>query len=80
MAKLSKLFLAALSAVAIFIAINFMFATTSILEAFQLYPHDDAGGFPLFLIEVVVAFIAASVGGLLCLHRFWFGYWFPGEK
>jgi hypothetical protein len=80
MVKLAKLLLSALSAVAIFIAIIFIFATTSILEAFQLYPHDAAGDFSLFLIEVVIAFIAASVGGLLCLHRLSFGYWLPGER
>ena len=80
MTKFSRVLLSALFAVAIFVAIIFIFSTTSILEAFQLYPHDDTGGFALFLIEVVLAFIAASIGGLLFLHRLSFGYWFPSEK
>ncbi len=80
MSKFSRLLLSALFAVAIFLALMFMFSTTSILEAFQLYPHDDTGGFALFLIEVVLAFIAASIGGLLFLHRLSFGCWFSGER
>ena len=81
MANLPKLLLfSALSAAVTFVAIIFVFTTASILESFQLYPHDAAGGFSLFLIEVVIAFTAASVGGLLCMHRLCFGYWFPGEK
>ncbi len=75
-----RLLVSALFAAMIFAAVLFVFSTTSVLEAFQLVPHDDGGGFALYLIEVVLAFIAASVGGLLCLHRLSFGHWFPGEK
>ena len=80
MAIFPKLLLSALFAAATFFAIIFIFTTTSIIESFQLYPHDATGGLALFLIEVVIAFTAASVGGLLCMHRLCFGYWFPGEK
>ena len=80
MTKFSKLLISALSAVAIFVGIISIFATASVIESFQLYPHDAAGGFALYLIEVVITFIAATVGGLLCLHRLWFGRWVPGEK
>jgi len=51
MVKRAKLFLSILSAVAIFVAIIFIIATTSILESFQLYPHDTTGDFSLFLIS-----------------------------
>jgi hypothetical protein len=80
MAIFPKLLLSVLFAAATFFAIIFIFTTMSIIESFQLYPHDATGGLALFLIEMVIAFTAASVGGLLCLHRLWFGYWFPGER
>lgn len=80
MITLRKVVLSVLFAAAIFAGVLFVFSTTSVLETFQVFPHDAGGGFALYLIEVVLAFIAASVGGLLCLHRLSFGRWFPGEK
>lgn len=81
MANLPKLLLfSALSAAVTFVAIIFVFTTASILESFQLYPHDAAGGFSLFLIEVVIAFMAASAGGLFCLQRLWSERWHRGER
>lgn len=55
-------------AVGIVIAFLFLIATASVIEAFQLYPHDGHGGVALFLIELVVILFTASVGGLLCFH------------
>lgn len=69
MGKLRQLVLALLFGAGIFGIIVFLFAATSVLQSFQLFPQDSGGGFSLFLIELVVGFFAASIAGLVLLHR-----------
>jgi len=79
-AKLRKPVLAVLFAAAFFAGLMFLFSGTSVIESFQLYPHDEQGGDALFLIEVILALISAAMGGLLFYHRLASGSWFPREK
>jgi len=61
--------LSALVAAASFLGVVFVLVSTSIIQDFRIYPRDSDGGFALFLIELVCAFLASSVAGLLCLQR-----------
>jgi ethanolamine transporter EutH len=72
---LRNVVLSVLFAVGILVAIGFIFTTTSVIESFQLYEHDVEGGFALALLELVLALLAAAVGGLLCFHRLCHGCW-----
>jgi hypothetical protein len=56
---------ASLAALA-FIAILFVFSAVSVLGAFELYPHDSSA---LYLIELVLALLAASTVGVLYVHQ-----------
>ena len=68
--RLKAFALSALTAGASFFAVVFILVCTSIIQRFQVYPRDGEGGFALFLIELVVGFLTASVVGLICLHHF----------
>ena len=61
---LRHIFLSAVFAATIVLAILFLVMATAIIQSFQLYPHDA-----LFLIELVVTFLSASAGGLLCYQH-----------
>jgi ABC-type nickel/cobalt efflux system permease component RcnA len=61
---LRHVLLSALFGATIVLAVLFVIAATSVLETFQIYPHDA-----LFLIELVVTFLVASAGGLLCFQH-----------
>ena len=56
---------ASLAALA-FVAILFVFSAVSVLRTFELYPHDSSA---LFLIELVLALLAASTVGVLYAHQ-----------
>ena len=51
-----------------FLAILFVFSAASVLCTFELYPHDS---FALFLIEMVLALLAASTVGVLYAHQYY---------
>jgi hypothetical protein len=53
-------------AVLALIAILLVFSAVSVLRTFELYPHDSSA---LFLIEVVLALLAASTVGVLYAHQ-----------
>jgi hypothetical protein len=61
--------LAILLAAATWLALLFICSAISVIQEFHLYPSDGAGGFALFLIEVVVALFAGLIVGLFCLQR-----------
>jgi uncharacterized BrkB/YihY/UPF0761 family membrane protein len=73
MKTLKHIALSALFGTGILAGIVFMIVATSILENFQVFPHDADGGCALLMIEMVIAFFAASVVGLLCFRRVHFG-------
>lgn len=79
MTKLRNLLFSGLFTVGIFLALLFLFSTASVIEQFQVFPHDAGGGFALFLLELVLAFAASSVGGLLLFRRLSCGYWFENS-
>jgi hypothetical protein len=56
---------ASLAALA-FIEILFVFSAVSVLSAFELYPHDSSA---LYLIELVLALLAASTVGVMYAHQ-----------
>jgi len=56
---------ASLAALA-FVAILFVFSAASVLCTFELYPHDSSA---LFLLELVLALLAASTVGVLYAHQ-----------
>jgi hypothetical protein len=66
MALLRAMLVSASLAVLAFMAILFVFSAVSVLRAFELYPHDSSA---LFLIEVVLALLAASTVGVLYAHQ-----------
>ena len=80
MSRVRNPVLAVLFAAAIFAGLMFLFSSTSVLETFQLYPHDAQGGSALYFIEVVLACITAAIGGLVFYHRISCGSWFPSEE
>lgn len=57
-----------------------VFAFASILQEFHVYAHDAGGGFPLFLIELVLALLAALVAALFCFDRLTRGCWLPDDE
>jgi hypothetical protein len=66
-AALLRVLLASASLAALaFIAILFVFSAVSVLSAFELYPHDSSA---LYLIELVLALLAASTVGVLYVHQ-----------
>ena len=75
MKTVGNIVLSLLLAAAILAGIVFLFSATSVIESFQLYARDVEGGFALSLIELVLAVLAAAVGGLLCFHRLQYGSW-----
>ena len=66
MALLRAMLASASLAALAFIAILFVFSAVSVLCTFELYPHD---GSALFLIELVLALLAAYTVGVLYAHQ-----------
>ncbi len=56
---------ASLAALAL-LAILVIFSAASVLRTFELYPHDSSA---LFLVELVVAWLAALTVGVLYAHQ-----------
>ena len=63
-ALLRAMLVSALLATFALIAILLVFSAVSVLRTFELYPHDA-----LFLIELVIALLAASTVGVLYAHQ-----------
>lgn len=80
MKKLRNALLATLFGGATFVAVVVVFAFAAILQEFHIYEHDAGGGFPLFLLEVVLALLAALVAALFCFDRLSRGRWLPDEE
>jgi hypothetical protein len=66
MALLRAMLVSASLAALALVAILLVFSAASVLRTFELYPHDSSA---LFLIELVLALLAASTVGLLYAHQ-----------
>jgi ABC-type transport system involved in multi-copper enzyme maturation permease subunit len=68
MKRVGDFALAILLAAASLFAFLLILSSISITQELHLYPSGGAGGFALFLIEVVLALLVALVAGLACLQ------------
>ncbi len=66
MALLRAMLVSASLAALALAAILLVFSAASVLRTFELYPHDSSA---LFLIELVLALLAAATVGLLYAHQ-----------
>ncbi len=66
MARLRVVLVSASLAVLALIALLFVFSAVSVFRTFELYPRDSSA---LYLIEVVLALLAAATVGVLYAHQ-----------